>query len=591
MSSTLPLKRIWTYFKPYTALFYSSVTCSVLNKIFDLMPPLLVGWIIDSVRGEAPVWIRTLTHTTDPFSMAIFLSVLAVGIFLFESIFQWGYQYGFMSLAQRIQHDLRMDVYSHLQNKEMIFFENHRLGDTLSIVSDDINQLERFLNNGLNELLQLAVLLVVSSSILFVISWQLAIIGMIPIPIIILGSLTYRKWLSPRYKQVREQAGSLTSRLENNIAGIGVIKSFTAEKLEYQRVEKASKAYLKANGWVIRLSSSYTPIIRMGVVLGFAGVLLVGSYWVLKGTGVLTVGQLVLFAMMTERLLWPLTRLGPTVDDLERASACTNRVLKILDEPLIIKDPEQPIKLDEVKGKIRLNKVSFSYENKLPVLNELSFTIKAGETLGIAGATGSGKSSLIKLLLRYYDPTQGTIELDDINIKNLKLSTLRKSIALVSQDVYLFHGTIFENIAYSTPLASLEKVIEASQQAQLHDFVMSLPDQYNTLVGEKGIKLSGGQRQRLSIARAILKNAPIMIFDEATSSVDTETEKAIQQHLNLLTKGKTAILIAHRLSTLRHTDRILVINNGILAEEGHHDTLIQQKGIYADLWKTQIGEF
>ena len=590
MNEPSHLYRLKSFIAPYKTQFYLSVSSSVANKIFDLMPPLLVGWVIDSVRGEPPVWITWVLPSQSPFHMAAFLSGLAVVIFMFESFFQWGFQYGFYHLAQKIQRDLRLKVYAHLQKRELAFYENHRLGDTLAIMNDDVNQLERFLNAGMNEFLQLGVLLLVSGSILFFISWQLAIIGILPIPIIIWGSYFYHRKSSPRYQMVREQVGSLSSRLENNIAGIQVIKSFTAEAFEFKRVQDAANAYKEANAKAINVFALYTPLIRMGVVAGFAGVLLVGSYWVLQANGVLTVGQLVLFAMMTERLLWPLASMAPTVDDYERANASARRIFKLLDTPSDIQNPEHPVPLPRATGAVTFKDVSFRYSNDLPpILNALTFSIAPGEMIGIAGTTGSGKSTLLKLLLRFYDPQSGAVLLDNHDIRTLDLHQLRQNIALVSQDVYLFHGSVFENIAYGMEGSTLEQVRNAAQLAELDHFVQSLPQGYDTIVGERGIKLSGGQRQRLSIARAILKDAPIMVFDEATSSVDTETERAIQSHLSQFTKGKTAIIVAHRLSTIRNADRILVMENGQISEEGTHDVLINKGGLYSDLWAIQVG--
>jgi ATP-binding cassette subfamily B protein len=436
------------------------------------------------------------------------------------------------------------------------------------------------------------VLFLFAGVILFSTSWQLSLVGMAPIPVILWGSLYYQRRIAPRYSRVREGVGGLASRLENNIAGIQVIKSFTAEPFETERVRRVSEEYRQANFAAIRLSALYVPLIRMAIVVGFAGVLLVGSYWVLQGR-ILTVGTLVLFAMMTERLLWPLTRLGTTLDEYERAKASARRTFGLLDTPPAIVEREHPERLPRARGEIVFDRVEFRYPSRqgdLPVLDGVSLRVAPGETLGIAGPTGAGKSTVIKLLLRFYDVTGGAVRLDGHDVRDLALSDLRHNVALVSQDVYLFHGTVRENIAYVTPDAPIEDVVRAAQLAQLHDFVASLPQGYETLVGERGVKLSGGQRQRLSIARAILKDAPILILDEATSSVDTETERAIQQSLRTITAGRTALVIAHRLSTIRHADRILVLRDGKVAEEGHHDDLLARGGTYADLWHIQSGE-
>lgn len=585
------MRALFQYLAPFRRAFRLACVWSVTNKVLDLMPPLLVGWVIDSVRREPPRWISWLLgETADPFAMAAFLAALGVGIFALESLFEWLYQDAFMRLAQDVQHSVRMDAYDHIQEREIEFFENHRMGETMAMLNDDVNQLERFMNTGFNDLLQLGVLFLFAGGVLFATSWQLAILGMIPVPLILWGSLYYQRLVRPRYAKVREAAGQLGSRLENNIAGIAVTKSFTAEKFESERVRAASDTYRRANYDAIRLSALYVPLIRMGVALGFGGVLLLGSYWVLKGEGVLTVGGLVLFSMMIQRLLWPLTRLGATLDELERARASARRTFGLLDTPAKIQDPGSPAPLKRATGNVAFEGVTFRYARGPIVLDDLSFAIAPGETIGFAGTTGAGKSTLVKLLLRLYDVESGAVKIDGIDARDLRLRDLRRNVSLVSQDVYLFHGTIAENIAYGVENADPKAIRHAAEMARLHDFVESLPDGYDTLVGERGIKLSGGQRQRLSIARCLLKDAPVMILDEATSSVDTETERAIQENLRALTEGKTALVIAHRLSTIRHAHRILVLKAGKVSEEGTHEELLALNQTYADLWRVQSGD-
>ena len=566
------------------------VGSSVLNKVFDMMPPVLTGWIIDSVSGNPP-WVLTISlGVLSPLQSAMVLSGLAVFIFGLESVFQWGYQFSFATLAQQLVHRIRMQVLGHMQQREMAFFETHRLGDTLATVTEDVSQLERFINNGINEWIQLLVLLVVSVMIMVSISWQLAVVAFLPIPIIIAGSLWYQRQMAPRFLAIRDRVGELNGRLENWISGMAVVKSFTAEPMEHAKATESSQAVMLANRSAIAIIALYVPVIRMAVVLGFAGVLLIGSYWVLTGQGVLSLGELVLFAMLTERLLWPVTRLGATFDELERSNASAKRIDRVM-APSMVTEVASPHLPPQVIGKIGFNGVSFAYPTALsnPVVQGLELQIEAGTVVGIAGATGCGKSTLIKLLLRFYDPQVGSISLDGVPINQWSIRSLRQSIALVSQDVYLFHGTIYENIAYGLPHATPDQVEAAARCAAFHDVVCQFERGYQTIVGERGIRLSGGQRQRLSIARAVLKNAPILVFDEATSSVDTETEEAIQRQFAMVTKGKTAIVIAHRLSTIRHADRIVVLNNGRVTEDGSHMSLLRLGGTYARLWSTQVG--
>ena len=581
------IQRLFEYIRPQSRPFKRAVFWSICNKVLDLMPPILVAWVIDTVSGQTPAWIVSVIGEHSPFRTAIFLAILAVLIFLFESVFQWAYQSGFMSIAQHVQHSLRCDTYKQLQHREMAFFENHRLGNTLSILNDDTNQLERFLNTGFNAFIQFITLFIFAGTIMVMTSWELALFSLIPVPIVVAGSLVYQRLIAPKYQAIREAVGQLTSRLENNISGILVIKSFTAESFELQRVQDQSDHYRQTNLNAIRYSTIYVPLIRMTIAFGFAGVLLLGSYWILSGTTSLTVGGLVLFSMMIQRLLWPLTQMGVVLDDFERTKASAQRIFELLDTSSSIKDPDTPLPFPSDPLSIRFQDVSFWYDNQVPVLNHCSFDIQPGETIGFVGTTGAGKSTIVKLLWRLYEVTQGQVQINHIPVNQFKTEDLRQHMSLVSQDVYLFHGSIFDNIAYGKDDCSMDDVIQASKQAQFHDFVSTLPDGYHTIVGERGIKLSGGQRQRLSIARAILKNAPIMVFDEATSSVDTETEKAIQQNINTITQGKTAIIIAHRLSTIRHAHRILVLDKGQIKESGTHDELIQHQGLYYDLWSIQ----
>eukprot|EP01047_Picozoa_sp_COSAG01_P033595 COSAG01_NODE_2480_length_7606_cov_41.116291_4_plen_558_part_00 len=555
------------------------------------MPPLLVAWIIDTLKGSPPMWISNIIGQGSTWEKSCFLAFLALIIFALESIFQWCYQYGFLSLAQKVQHQLRIETYDTLQKKEYAYFENHRLGNTLAIVNDDVNQLERFINNIFNEFLQLKVIIIFSIYVLFKTNITLASFCLIPIPIIIIGSLWYQRKISPMYGSIREKVSELNNRLENNLSGIMVIKSFTAELFELKRVTRASRNYANANLKAIKYQSLYVPIIRLCVACGFSGVLVIGAYWILQEKGLISLGELVLFSMLVQRLLWPLTRLGAMLDELERARASARRIFTILDADKKIKQENTHKKDKKIStGNIKIKNIKFSYEKGQQILKDLSLNIKRGETIGIAGTTGCGKSTLIKCLLRLHEIDEGEIMIDKQNIKELSVKELRQKISLVSQDIYLFHGTIYENIAYAVEKPNLTDIRRVAKLAELDAYVMSLENKYDSIIGEKGIKLSGGQRQRLSIARCLLKDAPIMIFDEATSSVDTETEKSIQKNLMKFTEGKTAIIIAHRLSTIRQANKIIILDQGCIVESGKHEKLLALNKNYADLWKTQIGE-
>ncbi len=585
-----PMSRLFRYLRNYKKQVGVSVSATITNQLFDMMPPFLTAWMIDSMSGNVPAWIPRWTGLSDLWEVAIFISIITVIIFGCESFFEWMYQRGFMQLAQRVQHDLRLDAYNTMQEREIAYFEEQRTGNLMSMLNNDVNQLERFLNGSFKSIIQLIILVIVAGWALFSFSWQLGAISMSCIPFIVYGSFLYQKRIEPHYQEIRETVGALSNRLENNISGISVIKSFTAETYETKRVIESSENYRNANFAAIQWNALYIPLIRMVIVAGYASALLLGCYWVINGMNGFTIGSLAFVAMMLERLLWPITRLGDVFDQYERAKASSRRIFGLIDAQNQITDPANPQKLPAATGNIHLKNISFWYKKGQSILDNISLNIEKGQTIGIAGPTGGGKTTLIKLLLRLYDVKSGSIELEGIDIKNLTLKNLRQNIGFVSQEVYLFHGSIRENIAYGMPEATQSEITQAAQKAQLHDFIDSLPDTYDTIVGERGIKLSGGQRQRLSIARAILKDAPILILDEATSAVDTETERAIQQNLHQLTEGKTALIIAHRLSTIRHSDKIIVLKNGGIAESGTHTDLLETDGIYADLWKVQIGE-
>ena len=456
------------------------------------------------------------------------------------------------------------------------------------MLNDDINQLERFLDVGANEILQVITTVIIIGLAFFILTPTTAWMAIVPIPIIIWGAIAFQKFLEPLYGDVREKVSLLNSRLSNNLSGITTIKSFTTETYEVERVRVDSEAYRRSNQRAIAYSAGFVPLIRLVILAGFTSILLFGGLQVEEGT--LAVGTYSVLVFMTQRLLWPLTRLGQTLDLYQRAMASTTRVMALLDTPIQIHSGDIPLSFAHTQGEIHLKDVTFSYFEREPVLQHLNLDIPAGQTTAIVGSTGSGKSTIIKLLLRLYEINSGMITLDGINIQEIVLYDLRRAIGLVSQDVFLFHGSVRENIAYGSPNATEEDVICAAKNAEAHEFIMELPQGYDTVVGERGQKLSGGQRQRLSIARAILKNPPILILDEATSAVDNETESAIARSLQYITKGRTTIMIAHRLSTIRHADCIYVMERGKIIEQGKHEELVAHNGIYQNLWQVQTGE-
>lgn len=358
--------------------------------------------------------------------------------------------------------------------------------------------------------------------------------------------------------------------------------------LDRKRVVEDSDAYRQANRRAIALSSAFVPLIRFAILFAFIAILYVGGMETINGR--LDVGTYSFLVFITQRLLWPLTSLGRVLDDYQRAMASTQRVMDLLAIPVQIPSGRQSLPIGQVQGAVQFEGITFAYRDREPSVIDLNLNIPAGQTIAIVGATGSGKSTLVKLLLRFYEPQTGRILLDGIDLRDLKLKDLRQAIGFVSQDVFLFHGSVAENIAYGSFDATQTEIEQAAKLAEAHEFIMDLPQGYDTVVGERGQKLSGGQRQRLAIARAILKDPPILILDEATSAVDNETEAAIQRSLEQITRDRTTLAIAHRLSTIRHADCIYVMDQGRLVEAGHHDELLALDGLYANLWKVQTGE-
>ncbi len=584
-----PLRRLWTYCARFHSTIRLATAFSILNKLFDLAPPVLIGIAVDIVVQREESVIASLGFP-ELESQLMVLAVATGVIWALESLFEYLYRVRWRNLAQAVQHMLRMDAYDHVQHLGMSYFEDQSTGRLMAVLNDDINQLERFLDEGANDILQVVTTTIVIGGIFLAIAPGIGWMTILPMPFIAWGSIWFQQHLGPLYARVREQVSVINSHLSNNLSGIATIKSFTAEPLEYASVATESNEYQTRNQEAIRLSSAFVPMIRMIIVTGFIAILYFGGKSTLAGN--LEVWQYSVMIFMTQRLLWPLTRLGSTLDLYQRAVASTDRVFDLLQTPQEIKTGIKSLPLGKVAGHVAFNAVTFGYAStdaSTPVVKDLSFEVPAGQSCAIVGATGSGKSTIVKLLLRFYDVQSGSVAIDGTDLREARVEDVRKAVGLVSQDVFLFHGTVRENIAYGQPDASQQAVEDAAKAAEAHQFISALPDGYETIVGERGQKLSGGQRQRLSIARAVLKDPPILVLDEATSAVDNETEAAIQRSLERIAIGRTTIVIAHRLSTVRNADRIFVLEKGILTEQGTHSELIEQDAIYARLWRVQTG--
>ena len=558
---------------------------SILNKIFDLAPPVLIGIAIDIVVEGSDSFIGNLGYS-DRRQQLIILAVLTFIIWGLESAFDYIAAVTWRNISQDIEHSLRTDTFNNVLSLDLAFFENKSSGRLMAILNDDVNQLETFLDNGANRLVQTATTVLVIGGTFLYISPLVAVFAFIPIPIIIFGSLRFTNRIAERYTKIRNDIENLNANLSNSITGILTVKSFNREKKESERITLSSSEVKSANYHAIRLSAAFIPIIRIAILFGFTATLLIGGFLALDGEIKVATYSVMLF--ITQRLLWPLTELGVIFDSYQKAMASFRRILNLKNTLPTIDNGNE--KLTSFNKNIEISNLNFEYVKNFPVLNDVSIDINKGQTTAIVGSTGSGKSTLIKLILRLYDSTSGEIKFDGKNIRDLELDSLRNKIGLVSQDIFLFEGTVFENIAYGNLDAKDEEVWEAAKLSESDKFINLLPNKENTIVGERGQKLSGGQRQRISIARAILKNPEILILDEATSAVDNETEAAIQRSINTLKEGRTVIAIAHRLSTIRNAEIIYVLEEGKVVESGNHESLLEINGVYSKLWSVQTGE-
>ncbi len=585
--ASTPLARLWRYTGPHRSRVLLATLFTTVNKVADVVPELLIGAAVDVVVKGERSFVSGLLGIDDRFAQLVVLALVNVAVWVVESLFDFLSAVTWRNLAQTVEHEARMDAYRHVQGLDLAWFEDTTTGGLLAVLNDDVNQLERFLDVGAPTLLRTFWNVVILGIVFVVTSWQLTLLAFAPLPVIVAGSLRFQRRLEPLYARVRDQVAEVSTTLAGNLGGITTIKAFGAEEREARRVGAASEGYRQANGSAIRTSSAFVPLIRMAILAGFTCTLLLGGRLVIDGS--LAVGVYSVLVYMTQRLLWPLTRLGETFDLYQRAMASTARILDLLDvrPTLVDGDGDLP---RPVRGEVRLEAVRFGYGDGPDVLSDLDLHVPAGETHAVVGATGAGKSTVVRLVLRFSDPRSGRVTVDGHDVRGLTTTSLRSAIGYVSQDVFLFQGSVRDNIAYGRPDATAAEVEEAARRAEAHGFITALPAGYATVVGERGQKLSGGQRQRLSIARAILTDPAILVLDEATSSVDNETEAAIQRSLAQVAEGRTAIVIAHRLSTVRDADRIWVLEAGRVAEAGTHDELVAAGGLYAALWRVQTGE-
>lgn len=592
------LRLLKEYGGPRKALLAFGLVGGIFGFLISLIPPTLFGTAIDTVFGSESLSLPLISEAFIPESQLgqfHLIIGLIVASYIAEGVLNWVRGYGLNALAQRVQHDVRVDTYDAMQHLNMDFFHNNSSGELMSVLNNDVNNLEEFLSGGATVFVRIVFTMLGISIILFSINWQMAFVSLVAAPLIAVFTYWFVRTVQPIYSEVRDSVGKLNSLLENNLDGIKVIKASTMEGFERDEVEKVSLQYFDTNWRAIKTRIKFYPGMRILAGTGFILTFILGGYWVINDTapffftGDLSVGEFVTFMLLTQEFIWPMANFGDFVNMYQEAYASAERVFGLMDQSQREEEDEDKPDLQVREGLVEYDSLTFGYDEE-PVVEDLNFTIGSKETLALAGPTGAGKSTVVKLLLRFYDIDEGEIRVDNQDIQDVNLKSLRSSIGHVSQDNVLFPESIQENIAYAVEDATKEDVVEAAKKAQAHEFIKNLPEGYDSEVGEDGIKLSGGQRQRIGIARAILQDPEILILDEATSDVDTETEIKIQKGIEELTRDRTVLAIAHRLSTIKDADKIIVLDDGKIVERGNHDELLEEDGIYAKLWKVQAGE-
>ncbi len=571
------LKALMRFAKPYRWWMIFATLCMILVTVMNMVGPWMIRNLVQALTLDM--------SSIDGFQRVNVLALVALTVYILRAVFQFGTEYVSHYTAWNILREIRHYMYEHIQRLSLRFFQDKQTGDLMSRVVDDTRNFEQLLAHAIPTVVVNSLMLVGVTVILFSMNATLAFYTLIPMPILAWMVLKFSAISRPLFKESQRSNAAVNSILQDNFTGIKEIKAFTQEQYESKRTLARIQDYTRAILRALKLTNAFHPSIEFVSSIGTVIVIFFGGRLAFRNQ--LPLEDMVAFLLYLSTFYQPITALGRINEGLQQALASAERVLEILDEEPEVKEAPNATDLGQAKGKIEFRNVDFRYVDNIPVLKDISFVVNPGETLALVGPTGVGKTTIASLILRFYDPNSGKVLVDDQDIRGVTLESLRRQISLVSQDVFLFNGTVKENILYGRRDATDEEVIEAAKAANAHDFILELENGYDTKVGERGVKLSGGQKQRISIARAILKDAPILILDEATSSVDTQTERLIQDALSKLKENKTTVVIAHRLSTIQEADQIVVVKEGEILEKGNHAELLQQKGFYSQLCKAQ----
>ena len=566
-------KRILSYIKPYLHILSIALLCTMLAAAGNLYLPWIFRDMIDKVLNAKDYYMLNV------------ISASIVVIFLLRGIFLYGQNYLMSYVGQHVIIDIRSEVFRKLQRLSMSFYDKNKTGTIMSYVTNDVNALQGAMVDNTIELVTEGIILIGSVCAMVYLDWKLTLFTILTFPVVLYFMNYFGKKIRRSGGQIQEATADITSVLQESVSSARVVKSFVREQYEIERFERENEANLKANLKNAKYMATLTPTIEFVAALGVTLILWYGGNNVIAGET--TAGSLVAFLAYAVNISNPIKRITRVSGNIQRALAAAQRVFDVLDLREEVQDLPDAKALPAVTGNVSFEHVTFSYNAGDEILHDLSFTAKPGQAIGLVGPSGAGKSTVASLLPRFYDCDAGTIRIDGTDIRHVTLDSLRNQVGIVPQETILFNGSVYDNILYGRLDATKEEIEAAAKAANAHDFIMELPEGYNTMLGDRGVNISGGQRQRIAIARAILKDPRILILDEATSALDTESERVVQEALNRLMVGRTSIIIAHRLSTIKNADRILVLDKGKLVEDGTHEELMAKNGLYAHLYQIQ----
>lgn len=573
-------RRLVDYLQPYRKFVVAGVLANIILGLLGLVPPLIYGRITDGVI------LNAATAYGVRFRVLIISAIALLGVYLITAVFNYARSYLMHVLGEKIILDIRKEIYSRLQMLSVSYYDNHQTGEIMSRVTNDSEVVEEFVNHAADTMISDVLKLLAMIVVMFHMSPQLALVSLIPVPILFILTYGFARRIRGIYRSVRERLAQINAKVQESISGIRVIKAFAREKYEYEDFRKDIEAYYDMRVSAIARWTKFFPCVDLLIRTGQIAIWVVGPILIMRGQA--SMGTLVIFTSYLAMLYEPIGNLARINDTIQRSLAAAERIFEIIDEEPQIRDAQDAVEMPRVIGRVEFDHVSFRYQDGEEVLRDISLEAEPGQIVALVGKSGAGKTSIVNLIPRFYDPTDGRMLIDGTDVRRVTQESVRSQIAMVLQDTFLFNGSVKHNIRYGRLEATDEEIIEASKAANCHEFIESMPNGYDTEIGERGIKLSGGQKQRVAIARAILADPRILILDEATSSVDSESEYLIHRAMDHLMEGRTTFVIAHRLSTIKHADQIITLEDGQISEIGDHHSLIEQDGTYSQMYAMQF---